>query len=133
MFGGAKTVLPSFRLKKKRKVSPPPKPVAADVPVAHKVLRPHSSATMPKRNRRGRPVKTEEPAIPNNEQQNERLSNNNVPKNVPAAKILEPQILPQISDEFSIGKKKYRLPVKLTERSGAKSAKRSFASNYHIF
>ena len=106
MFGGAKTVMPSFRLKKKRKVSPPPKPVASDV--AHKVLRPHSSATMPKRNRRGRPVKTEEPAIPNNEQQNERLSNNNVPKNVPAAKLLEPPcppIPPQISDEFSIGKK----------------------------
>jgi hypothetical protein len=114
MFGGAKTVMPSFRLKKKRKVSPPKKPVPADVPVAHKVLRPDSSATMPKRNRRGRPVKTEEPAIPNNEQQNERLSNNNVPKIVPEAKLLEPfsPIPPQISDEFSIGKKSYRLPVK---------------------
>ena len=118
MFGGAKTVLPSFRLKKKRKVSPPPKPVPADV--AHKVLRPDSlheappqrDATMPRRIRRGRPVKTEEPAIPNNEEQNERLSNNNVPK--PAAKLLEscPQILPQISDEFSIGKKNYRLLLK---------------------
>ena len=131
MFGGAKTVLPSFRLKKKRKVSPPPKPVPADV--AHKVLRPDSSATMPKRNRRGRPVKTEEPAIPNNEQQNERLSNNNVPKNVPTAKLLEPCLPPQISDEFSIGKKSFRLLVKLAERSEAKSAKRSFASNYRKY
>ncbi|CBY20216.1 unnamed protein product [Oikopleura dioica] len=107
MFGGAKTVLPSFRLKKKRKVTPPP----ADV--AHKLLRTDSidsdpprdlSMTMPKRNRRGRPkIKNEDCGRINNEQQNERLCNNNkvVPKTTKTHLELCP--FPQISEEFSIG------------------------------
>ena len=117
MFGGKSAVMPSFRLKKKRKAEPPPQPPhpapqkifrqedlhrpSPKVPI--KQERDSQASTMPSRKieKRGRPPKTENTDSKNGRKKTEKLNNNNNDRTSPPEQ--SPPQLPQVPSDVQIG------------------------------
>ena len=108
MFGGKSAVMPSFRLKTKRKSEPPP---TQPHPAPSKIFRQDDlhyasgshASIMPNRKieKRGRPPKTENAGSQNGRKKSERLNNNNGDRTSPP--VQSPPQLPQIPNDGQIG------------------------------
>ncbi|CAG5112039.1 Oidioi.mRNA.OKI2018_I69.chr2.g6298.t1.cds [Oikopleura dioica] len=108
MFGGKSAVMPSFRLKTKRKSERPP---TQPHPAPSKIFRQEDlhyasvshASTMPNRKieKRGRPPKTENAGSQNGRKKSERLNNNNGDRTSPP--VQSPPQLPQIPNDGQIG------------------------------